>query len=370
MNHDNLGPETVLHVYDADTGMRGIIVLDTTILGPAKGGIRMATSADEEEVLGLARAMTLKNALADLPFGGGKSGIIADPKTITKEEKERIVKAFAKKLAMVAPAHYVAAPDIAMGEDEMRWIAEVAGDRSITGKPADLGGIPHELGSTGYGVFVAVRELYAMRGSSLKGKKIAIEGFGNVGSFAAKFMVEQGALLVAASDSSGAIVDERGIDVAALASWKEEGKRIIDYPHHAKMPADAVLFTHCDVLVPAAHKYVITESNYLQVNAQVIAQGANLPIREHVELLLEERGVTIIPDILANAGGVISSWVEHEGGGAEDVFRHIERIISKNMNALEHVFKEAGKDTRGACLEKAYERLGKPMPVLVQPNLF
>jgi glutamate dehydrogenase (NAD(P)+) len=358
MKHDTIGPEVVLHLYDPHTGMRGIIVLDSMRRGPAKGGIRMALSADEDEVLGLARAMTLKNSLADLPFGGGKSGILADPKTITAEQKEALVRAFARKLALVAPDYYIAAPDIAMGEQEMRWIAAEAGPRSITGKPADLGGIPHELGSTGYGVFIAVRELLAMRNDSLKGKHVSIEGYGNVGSFAATFMAENGAVLVAASDSSGAIVDPKGINAEELRQWKEAGKRIIDYPKHDKQPADAVLFVPCDILVPAAHKHVITEANYKQVRAKIIAQGANLPIPEHVETLLEAQGVTIIPDILANAGGVISSWVEHEGGSAADIFDHIERIISKNIHELRETYTKGGS-ARDAALAIAMRRLEK-----------
>ena len=140
-SYDELGPEAVINVYDPETGMRGVIVLDNLVRGPAKGGIRMAPSADTQEVLGLARAMTLKNALADLPFGGGKSGIVADPKQLSAQDKESLVRAFAKKLSLVAPEHYVAAPDIAMAEDEMRVIADVAGPRAITGKPEDLGGM-------------------------------------------------------------------------------------------------------------------------------------------------------------------------------------------------------------------------------------
>ncbi len=357
MTYDNIGPEVVLHVYDPETGMRGVIVLDNTIRGPAKGGIRMTPYVDEEEVKGLARAMTLKNALADLPFGGGKSGIIADPKGMSTEEKERIVRAFARKLGMIAPKYYVAAPDIAMAEQEMRWIADEIGGAAITGKPADLGGIPHELGSTGWGVFVSVRELLLSRNDSFAGKRVSIQGFGNVGMFAGKFMAEQGALVVAASDSSATLYYDKGLDVSKLIEWKEQRKRFIDYPDYEKKDSMESLFVECDILVPAAQKHVITQENHSKVKANIIAEGANLPIEHSIERMLEEKGVFIIPDILANAGGVISSFIEHIGGTHEQVFSEIDKTITKNMRELNNYLQDNNCCTREAVIEVAHKRI-------------
>lgn len=355
--HDELGPETILKVYDPTTKMRGIIVLDNTVRGPAKGGIRMTASVDEEEVFGLARAMTLKNALANLPFGGGKSGIIADSKELSAEQKEAIVRAFAKKLGQVAPKHYVAAPDIAMAEQEMRWIADEIDPRAITGKPEDLGGIPHELGSTGYGVYVSVRELLKHQDDTLKGKTVAVQGYGNVGSFAAEFMEQDGAKLIAASDSATTLYDEEGIDAKKLRAWKEAGKRLKDYPEHEKHGSMDIITMKCDILVPAAQKYVITDDNQSDVKAKIIAQGANLPIQHHIEEELEKRGIIIIPDILANAGGVISSYIEHIGGKAEDVFPKIEEIITENMDLISESLADSKTSSREAVNELARKRI-------------
>jgi glutamate dehydrogenase/leucine dehydrogenase len=350
-------PEYIIHVHDPVSGMRGVIVLDSTVRGPAKGGIRMATSVDEHEVRGLARAMTLKTALADLPFGGGKSGIIADPKKLSKKEKEVLVRAFAEKLRVLAPAIYVAAPDIAMAEEEMRWIADVAGPKAITGKPTDLGGIPHELGSTGWGVFIAGREALRIKDIPIKGATVAVQGFGNVGSFAAKYFAEAGALLIAASDSSATLTDPAGLPVDELIAWKEARKSFADFPHEQKHDAAHVTFVACDVLVPAAQKHIITETNYEHVKAKIIVQGANLPVTDEAEVLLAKRGVVNVPDILANAGGVISSYVEHIGGKESDVFALIEKTIVKNMHAIETSITHPEQDAREACVALAQERL-------------
>lgn len=356
-SNDDLGPEVVMHVYDPETKMKGVIVLDNLHRGPAKGGIRMAESADEQEVRGLARAMTLKNALANLPFGGGKSGITINAKTLSEEQKEAQVRAFGKYLAMVAPKNYVAAPDIAMAEKEMRILAEIAGPKSITGKPTDIGGIPHELGSTGYGVYVSVREWLQVHKKEVRGQTIAVQGFGNVGSFAAKFLVEDKAVLIAASDSTATIIDENGLDVEELMQFKQAGNRFADYERAEKKDADEVLYLDVDVLIPAAQREVITHKNQDRIQARLISQGANLPIPEEVEELLEERGIHNIPDILANAGGVISSWVEHEGGSQDEIFEHIEKIISNNIAELTQCMREEKCSARKAAEKIAKKRL-------------
>lgn len=357
MTTDDLGPEYVLHVYDPLTRMQGIIVLDSTVRGPAKGGIRMTPTVDEAEVRGLARAMTLKTALADLPFGGGKSGIIADPKKLTVQQKEVLVRAFAKKLAVVAPSIYVSAPDIAMAEEEMRWIASEIGGKAITGKPADIGGIPHELGSTGWGVFIATREALATKNETFVGKRVSIQGFGNVGSFAAKFMVEAGAILVAASDSTTTIHNPNGLSVEELIAWKEGKKRFADYSGAEKLDASAAITIDCDILVPAAQPDVITKQNIGKVRATLIAQGANLPIAADLERVLEQRAVIVIPDILANAGGVISSYIEWKGGSADEVFPLIEETITKNIKAISTSLGNPKASARDACLALARRRI-------------
>ena len=211
VNFDGIGPEKILEVYNAKVGMHGFVVLDSLSLGPAKGGIRMTPDVDMDEVARLARTMTLKCSLAGLPFGGGKSGIIANPKELTEKKKKEIIEAFADALKEISPKLYIAAPDINTGEKEMAWYAKINGGKSVTGKPKNLGGLPHELGSTGFGVYQAAKVAVEHMNKKLKNMTFAVEGFGNVGWFAAKFLTKDGARLVAVSDSRGGLYNKNGI---------------------------------------------------------------------------------------------------------------------------------------------------------------
>ena len=217
IDYDEWGPEKIIEAYDPKTGMHGFCVIDSTVLGPGKGGIRMTPTLDKEEVFRLARAMTWKCSLAGLPFGGAKSGIIADDKQMSKTKKKQIIMAFGKAVKVVSPELYVAAPDMNMGETEMEWFSKAVGSRkACTGKPKKMGGIPHELGSTGFGVAIAALEALKFKGKKVKNVTFAIEGFGNVGSFAAKFFTGAGAKLIAVSDSQGCLYNKKGIDYAEL----------------------------------------------------------------------------------------------------------------------------------------------------------
>src|SRR3989344_2447667 len=195
---DAYGPEKILQVYNPKVGMRGFVVLDNLSLGPAKGGIRMTQTVSVDEVAKLARTMTWKSAMANLPFRGGKSGIIADPRQFSLEKKKEIVEAFSRALKVVSPNYYIAAPDINTGEQEMEWFAKANGSKkACTGKPKKMGGIPHELGSTGFGVFHAAKIASEYAKIDLEKATVAVEGFGNVGFYTAKFLSEAGAKLVA-----------------------------------------------------------------------------------------------------------------------------------------------------------------------------
>src|SRR3989338_4649305 len=218
---DEFGPENILEVYDRKTGMRGFTVIDSTALGPAKGGIRMTPTVTVEEVAKLARTMTWKCALASLPFGGGKSGIVADPKKMLPEQKMSLIRAFAIAIKPISPSRYIAAPDINTSEKEMAEYVRANGSfRSATGKPANLCvapgvkcGIPHEFGSTGFGVAHATVVGAEHMKLHLKDATIAIEGYGNVGMFAAEHLSKFGAKIVAVSDSKGCVYDKNGLDI-------------------------------------------------------------------------------------------------------------------------------------------------------------
>ena len=224
---DELGPEYVISVYDPKIGMEGFLVIDNTILGPGKGGIRMTPDLTIEEVFRLARIMTFKCALANLPFGGAKAGIVW--KGGSDNLKKKFIQSFAKKIKIFTPKKYIAAPDVATGEREMKWFVEATGDwRSATGKPENVCiktikgwkkcGIPHEIGSTGFGVAQATKVAAEILGIDIKGAKVSIHGFGNVGSFCWKYLTEMGAKMIAIADKSGVIFSENGFDKKLIKS--------------------------------------------------------------------------------------------------------------------------------------------------------
>lgn len=340
--YDEFGPEKIIDVYDAKSGMRGFVVIDNTALGPGKGGIRMTPSVSVDEVSRLARAMTWKCSLAGLPFGGAKSGIIADPKTITSEKKRELVAAFARAIRVVVPGLYVAAPDMNMAEDEMRIIATTLNDRSVcTGKPKDLGGIPHELGSTGWGVFESAKIAIQQAGLDIKKVTFAVEGFGNVGLFAAQYLTEVGAKLIAASDSKGMIFNENGLDFKKLADVKKEKGSVTFYSDGKIMQSKDIISVKADVLITAAIPDLIKPEDVNKIAVKVIVEGSNIPMTAETEKTLAEKGVLIIPDFVANAGGVISSYVEFKGGTENEVFPMITKLVGDNTRqVLEHSRKE------------------------------
>jgi glutamate dehydrogenase (NAD(P)+) len=359
---DEWGPEKVIETYDPRVGMKGILVIDNTALGPGKGGIRMTPTVNVEEVFKLARVMTWKCALAELPFGGAKSGVIADPKKISKEEKLGLIRAFSNALKPVCPSMYVAAPDINTAEEEMAVFAEENGSmKACTGKPKEMGGIPHELGSTGFGVFHSTLVALEHLGLSVEGITFAVEGFGNVGSFACKYLTERKAKLIAVSDSKGTLYNPDGIDFEKLFNVKRETGSVINYEPGEVLSNEKLFELPVDVLIPAAIPDVITEKNVDEVKAKLIVEGSNIPIPHEVEKILYEKGVLVVPDFVANAGGVISSYIEYIGGTPEDMFRLVEEKIKKNTRIVLERSKEKGTDPRSAALEVAQERVRKAM---------
>ncbi|MFH1622899.1 MAG: Glu/Leu/Phe/Val dehydrogenase [Candidatus Aenigmatarchaeota archaeon] len=357
IEYDEFGPEKILEVYDPGTGMRGFVVVDNTAAGPGKGGIRMTPTVTATEVYKLARTMTWKCAMAELPFGGAKGGMVL-PAGTDKAKKEQLVRAYARAMKVVAPAQWVAAPDINSGEEEMRWFAEENGSRqSCTGKPADMGGIPHELGSTGFGVYHSTLVALEHAGIPVKDATIAIEGFGNVSSFAAKYLAEAGAKIVAVSDSKGMVYNEDGLDFETLVKVKKETGAVKNYTPGEVLPNEKLFGLDADVVVPGAMPDVITERNWKDVKARIIVEAANIPIRPEIERKLAEKGVLIVPDFVANAGGVISSYVEYAGGTPEQMFREVESRVKKNTKLVLEKAKREGRHTRDAAMEIAMERV-------------
>ena len=358
IEYDEFGPEKILKVYDPKTGMKGITVIHNTARGPGKGGIRMTPSVNEEEVFRLARAMSWKCALADLPFGGGKSGIIANAKELDKDKKKAIVQAFSKAIKAVCPSEYVSAPDISMAEEEMRWFAEANGsNKSCTGKPADLGGLPHELGSTGIGVGHATMVAIEYLGLNPSELTFAVEGFGNVGWFASKYLTEKGLKLIAVSDSKGTLVNKRGIDFNKLVEVKKEKRTVTGCEKGEVCDNKEIFKIDADILITAAVPDLISDEEVDSVKAKLIVCGSNIPFSLEAEKKFHEKGILVIPDFVANAGGVISSYVEYIEGSVDDMWKMVEEKIIANTKIMLERSKEQGIIPRDAAMEIAKERI-------------
>ncbi len=354
---DEFGPEKALEIYNPKSGMRGFLVIDNRKRGIGKGGIRMTPSVTIGEVAALARVMTWKTAIADIPFGGAKAGIVADDRMISKEKKDEIIREYAKAIKEFCPSEYVAAPDINTGEHEMEVFSKAIGSRkACTGKPEKLGGIPHELGSTGFGVYHST--LVALKYLKKNPKKLtfAIEGFGNVGMFAAKFLSEYGLKFIAVSDSKGCLFRKEGIDYENLVNIKRKTGSVINYSG-IKKESKEIIKMDADILITAAIPDVIKINDVNKVKAKLIVEGSNIPMSMGVEEALHKKGILVIPDFVANAGGVISSYVEYTNGTKKEMFRLVEEKIKKNTDlVLKNAFKSRIKP-RDAALEIAKARV-------------
>ncbi len=358
VEYDDYGPEKIIEVYHPKTGMRGFVVIDNTALGPGKGGIRMTPSVSMEEVARLARAMTWKCSLAGLPFGGAKSGIIANPKEMNAKQKEDYIRAFGQAIKIVCPSMYVAAPDINTAEHEMEVLAKAVGTlKACTGKPRKMKGIPHELGSTGFGVFHATIVAAPFAKINLKNATVAVEGFGNVGEFAAKFLVEYGAKLVAVSDSKGVVYNVHGLDFERLKTIKKRHGTVTAYSPGEIMPNKSIITLPVDVLITAAVPDLIKEEDVPSIGAKLIVCGSNIPMTTKGEQLLHEKGILVVPDFVANAGGVISSYVEYTGGTPEKMFMLVKQKLVTNTRLVLDAAKKKKIKPRDAAQELAVKRV-------------
>jgi len=365
---DEWGPEKILQVYDQKTGMKGILVIDNTLLGPGKGGIRMMPNVTIEEVFRLARTMTWKCALAKIPFGGAKSGIVADPKQMSEEKKMEIVKAFSRALKRVCPSLYVAAPDLNTGEKEMAAFALENGSmKSATGKPVHLCvkpgikcGIPHEYGSTALGVVqAAFTAANYVDGLDVDQATAAIEGFGNVGSFVADYFSQLDVKIVAVSDSKGCIYNPDGLYYEKLQKVKLDTGSVVNYRPGKVIQNKELFELAVDFLVPAALPDVITIENVARVKAKMVIEAANLPLYPEIENVLSERGVMSIPDILANAGGLISSYAEYRGYNPKRMLELVQRKIRENTVKVIETALAKNIELRAAAMMLAKERITK-----------
>lgn len=354
---DALGPAKVMQVFEPGLGLRAALVVDNVARGPALGGLRMAPDVSLEECSRLARAMTLKNSAAGLPHGGAKSVLWGDPR-MPRENKERLIRAFAH--ALRNESDYIFGPDMGTDEVCMAWVKDEIGRAG--GLPAALGGIPlDEIGATGWGVYHCADVAAQFCGLKLEGARIAVQGFGAVGKHAARFLTEHGAILVSASDSRGTLYDPRGIDVAALIAIKDRGGSVCDAARGDKLGRDAVIALECDILIPAARPDVVRGDNVDKLRTRLVLQGANIPFTAEAERALHARGVTVVPDFIANAGGVICAAMEHAGATQRAAFDAIAEKIRANTEAVLREAKAQGRLPREAAVDLATRRVREAM---------
>ena len=324
-----------IHLF---TGYR---VQHSIIRGPAKGGIRYHPDVTLEEVMALAAWMTWKCAVVKIPFGGGKGGIVCDPPKMSMAELERLTRRYTADLIDVfGPESDVPAPDVNTNEQTMAWIMDTYSMHArhtvtsvVTGKPLALGGSLGRREATGRGVLFCVREAAKRIGLDLKGATVVVQGFGNVGSVAADLLSKDGAKIIAVSDVGGGIQDPKGLDIPALVHHVAQHKTVVGYPGATPIDGKKILELPCDILIPAALENQITQANAARIHARIIAEGANGPTTTQADKILNKNGILVIPDILANSGGVTVSyfeWVQDRQGlfwREEEVNTRLEQIM-------------------------------------------
>jgi glutamate dehydrogenase/leucine dehydrogenase len=350
---DELGPAKVIHLHQPSVGLRAVVAVDNTACGPAIGGVRMAPDATASEAIRLARAMTLKNAAAGLAHGGGKSVIIGDPR-LPPNRKEALIRAFAQAIA--GERDYIPGPDMGTDERCMGWIHDEIG-RSA-GLPREIGGIPlDEIGATGIGLAAAIEVACELAGLPLAGARVAIQGFGAVGRHTALRLARAGAVLVAAADSDGTLADPAGLDATALAALKQGGGKLRDHAGGRKLAREAIIGIDRDIWIPAARPDIVDAGNQHALKARLVACGANIPCTEEAEQALHRRGVLVLPDFIANAGGVICAAVEYHGGTEAQAVATIAAKLRANMRAVLEESRRTGLPPRAAANALALARI-------------
>ena len=355
---------------DVYTGYR---VLYNTSRGPAKGGIRFDMNVSLDEVTALAAWMTWKCAVVNIPFGGAKGGVICDPFTMSAGELERMTRRYTSAIIeTLGPDSDVPAPDVNTNERVMAWIMDTYSMHKrhtvtavVTGKPVSMGGSLGRREATGRGCMFATREALKRLGMPMRGAKIAVQGFGNVGSVAAQLLAEQGASIVAVSDKSGGIYNEKGLELPDVVRWIKEKRLLGGYPGAEAITNAQLLTLPCDVLLPAALENVITSKNAKDIQARVVVEGANGPTTANADRILEEKGVFVVPDILANAGGVTVSyfeWVQDRGGyfwDEETVNQRLERIMCQSFDEVVGMAERHSVSNRIGAYMLAIERVAE-----------
>jgi glutamate dehydrogenase (NAD(P)+) len=346
--------------------VRGYRVQHNGARGPYKGGIRYHPSADLDEVRALASLMTWKTALLDVPFGGAKGGIEVDPTGMSDAELQRMTRRFTQGIQHLLGVHRdIPAPDVNTNAKVMAWMMDAFSQLHgyspaiVTGKPLDLGGAPGREAATGRGVVFVLDAWCQHHRRALKDLKVVVQGFGNVGSWTTRELVERGATVVAVSDVDGGIIDPAGVDVGGLVALVGQGRSVVEAERGDRISNEDLLELECDVLIPAALGQVITDGNAGRVHAEVVLEAANYPVTPTGDKILGDRGITVIPDILANAGGVTGSYFEWSQNIQEFRWKE-ERFSAELLDRMQGAFHytQAFADDHHVTLRQAAYAIG------------
>jgi glutamate dehydrogenase (NAD(P)+) len=354
----------------------GYRVHHSTVMGPSKGGIRYSLHVTLDEVRALAMWMTWKCALVNIPYGGAKGGVVVDPKTLSRAELEALTRRYASELIpLISPHSDIPAPDMGTNPQVMAWIMDTYSmtvgysvPAVVTGKPVNIGGSQGRIEATGRGVVICMAEALRRKGSLRPSEtSVAIQGFGNVGANAAAYAHELGFKVVAVSDVNGGLYNPNGLDIPSVRNYLAETGTLLGFAGGDSITNTELLTLPCDVLIPAAMEGQITESIAPSVQAKLIVEGANGPTTPEADDILNERGILLVPDILANAGGVVVSyfeWVQDLQAffwDEEEVFRQLERIMIRSYEATSRTAEDYNVDMRTAAQITAIDRVGKAL---------
>jgi glutamate dehydrogenase (NAD(P)+) len=361
-----------VHMDNGDVEVfTGYRVLYNTSRGPAKGGIRFDMQVNLEEVKALAAWMTWKCAVVNLPFGGAKGGVICDPSVLSVGELERLTRRYTSNIiSLLGPDSDVPAPDVNTNERVMAWVMDTysmhmrhTASAVVTGKPLELGGSAGRKEATGRGCMIVTREALKELGMPVRGTTVAVQGFGNVGSTAAMLLEREGCRITAISDRTGGVHNPQGVDIAAAIEYVRRNRDLEGFAGGDPITNDELLTLDVDVLVPAAMENVITSKNASRLQAKIICEGANGPTTAAADAILEEKGIFVVPDILANAGGVTVSyfeWVQNRGGyywTEETVNTRLEEIMTRSFTDVRALARQHKVNMRTAAYMLSISRV-------------